>query len=213
MTIGLLINPDVATSPAAAALFPSFKKKYRKVRRLIKHSIEAGDICHGLINKDYASQRMRRNPYLLFSIDEDKDKINGFATLAMFDEKTIRVSVLCTAKGARGIGIALHDAIEKIAKAVGVDKLVLKSIPEAMSFYEHIGYKLDYSVPFSDESDVEESDNDNSDSDDEFSGLEFVPMSKKLGEPAAAGAGGGKGGGRSRRRQMRSRRTLRARQK
>lgn len=211
MPIGLVVNPDAAVDKPFAGIeevYPNLDKEYDKLRKKIRKSAKKkSGLCHGFVNYVYISQKIKKNPYLLFSLD-DEGELDGFALISKFDDGTIRVYLLCSLPGTRGIGSKLHKAIEQIAAFVGVRKLVVKSLPNSMSFYEHLGYSLDLDVPFED---TEPEDEDvEVDEDDEFPEIAYVPMSKLLVPIVEAGQGAGKkGGSRTIRRKRRQTRKLR----
>ena len=213
MPIGLVVNPDAAVPKPFAEimqLYPVLNTEFRTLQKKIKKSAkrESG-LCHGLVNPKYVSYTIQKHPYLLFSLD-DEGELDGFAAISKFDDNTISVYLLCSHPRSHGIGSKLHKEIEKIAASVGINKLVLKSLPESMGFYEKLGYVLDYDVPFEDTAEEEEKNNNT----DEFAGIASIPMSKTLG--AAAGAGGGagankKGGSRKSRKAKSNRKTRKSR--
>ncbi len=189
MPIGLVVNPDAAIPKPFVGIeeiYPTLDKEYNKLRKKIRKSAKHKfGLCHGQVNYVYVSQHIKKNPYLLFSLD-DEGELDGFAVIGKFDDGAIRVVLLCSRAKTRSVGGKLHAAIEQIAAFFKIDKLVVKSLPTSMSFYEHLGYKLDLDVPFEDSEPEEDEDEEN----DEFAGIAYVPMSKVLG-----GGGGGGGGG------------------
>ncbi len=169
MSVYLLRNPH-STAPEVAS-HPPFRSTYRRTRRsIVKDTV---NLCRGALNDVYVRLALRKSDYLLVAVDEGKTV--GFAVLSFFGPRTLRVNVLCSSMP--GIGSKLMRAVDKFAAKAGVEKLVLKALPSAATFYERMGFGLNLNAGLPNTNVEEDFENVEG---DPYSGIGPTPMSKSV---------------------------------
>lgn len=104
------------------------------------HRNDADTLARWLANKTPENFRSWiANPDNFCMVAEDTGSLQGVGLLHRSGE----IRLFCLVPGAqrRGIGRAIHAALEKQARAWGLPKLYLESTFKAQHFYEAMGYK------------------------------------------------------------------------
>ena len=120
----------------------SYQEVARYVYQIVKHS---NFLCKGL-NEDYVKRSMRTMDAIVVIGQKGMDicpngNVYGFA-LIQFDEQdnSIYVDVICSHVGIKGAGDALIRAMEHISRTLFITHIKLKSVADAISFYEKYGF-------------------------------------------------------------------------
>lgn len=120
----------------------SYQEVARYVYQIVKNS---NFLCKGL-HEEYVKHSMKSMDAIVIIGQKGmkiypNGNVYGFA-LIQFDEQdnSIYVDVICSHVGIKGAGDALIRAIENISRTIFMTNIKLKSVANAISFYEKYGF-------------------------------------------------------------------------
>lgn len=123
-------NGVIILGPGGAAEINNSTR--RQARKLIKSTVSKGYF------KDLYKKRNRSQNYVAWNTASGA--LAGFAFLTKEGDE-LEISLIGASQG-KGIGTRLIKQIIEDAKARGIKKITLDSVPSAMTFYRKLGFKF-----------------------------------------------------------------------
>lgn len=106
--------------------------------------IRSSKFCGESVGEKYMHDELEKSSFILCMYVYDRrlrERLAGFMAVRILSTGTLYVEFICTnAAHYRGIGSILMGYLDKVKAALGLRKIMLNSVPEAVPFYEKLGF-------------------------------------------------------------------------